>query len=409
VREIPDGFSYLPDPHPILDAILADGPVQRIRLRGTEYWLVSSFDAVTSGLASPDVAINENEEEPGAEANLLVHSMLATDPPSHTRLRRSVSRVFTARRIARMRPRIQRITDDLIDAFAPAGRADLMTQFALPLPINVICELLGIPPADREEFGRLAIALVLPPADEALLARAAAASDELKRYFAGLIASKRAKPTDDLVSALATAPVEERLSDRDLCAMAAVLVLAGHETTANLIGNGTLMLLRHPGQLAALRDDPTLLPGAVEELARYAGPISLGVSRFTRAEISVAGRRIPAGEPVVFSVTAANRDPRHYDRPGELDVTRPPGPHLAFGHGIHYCLGAPLARMEAVIAFGTLLRRLPDLALAVPPGQVTWRAASTRGLAALPVSFSPPPGPPSAIAAGTGRSRPARP
>jgi cytochrome P450 len=169
--------------------------------------------------------------------------------------------------------------------------------------------------------------------------------------------------------------------------MAVLLVLAGHETTASLIGTGTLMLLRHPSQLAAIRDDPTLLPGAVEELARYAGPISLGVARFTRSEIELGGQRIPPGQMVMFSLAAANRDPCRYSAPGELDVTRRQGPHLAFGHGTHYCLGAPLARMEAAIALGALLRRLPDLALAVPEEQLIWRTASTRGLTRLPITF----------------------
>jgi cytochrome P450 len=383
VHEIPGDFVCLPEPERVLAALMADGPVQRVRMHGQEFWLVTGHEEVLAGLSSPDLYINETAVDGGT---LLDHSLLATDPPDHTRLRRSVSRVFTARRVAGMRPGIQRIADELLDAIEPAGQAELMAEFALPLPVTVICELLGIPVADRRDFERQAVALILPPAPEEVLARAAAAEAELQDYFTDLIARKRAQPADDLLSALAT---DAELSDRELCAMAAVLVLAGHETTANLIGTGTLTLLRHPDQLAAIRDDPALLPGAVEELARYAGPISLGVNRYTRAGMLLAGQRIPAGEPVVFALAAAGRDPSCYGRPEVLDVKRAQGVQLAFGHGIHFCLGAPLARLEATVALGTLLRRLPGLALPVPASQLTWRLASTRGLAALPVTFTP--------------------
>ena len=394
MHEIPADFTTLPEPYPVLDEIRADGPVQQVLLRGREVWLVTGYDEVLSGLAHPelsnDARIADLPGEPGEPGgNLLSSSLLVTDPPDHTRLRKSVSQVFTARRIAALRPRIQQITDTLLDALAPAGHADLMAELAIPLPITVICELLGIPDADRDAFARWSIALVMPPADAATLARAAVAQADLARYFTALIARKRAEPGDDLLAALAAASGDGRLSDRELLAMAVLLVLAGHETTASLIGTGALMLLRNPGQLAAVRDDPALLPGAVEELARYSGPISLGVARFTRSEIELGGQRIPAGQMVMFALAAASRDPGRYDHPGRLDVTRRQGPHLAFGHGIHYCLGAPLARMEAAIALGTLLRRLPGLALAVPDEHLRWRVASTRGLAELPVSFTP--------------------
>lgn len=392
MHEIPAGFTTLPDPYPILDAIRKDGPVQQVLLRGRKIWLITGYDEVMSGLALPelsnDARVADLDPGPGEPAgNLLDDSLLVRDPPDHTRLRKSVSQVFTARRIASLQPRIERITHTLLDALAPVGHADLMADFAVPLPVTVVCELLGIPDADRDAFRRWSIALVMPPADAATLARAAVAQTELARYFTGLIARKRAEPGDDLLTALAAASSDGQLSGRELLAMAVLLVLAGHETTASLIGTGTLMLLRNPDQLAAVRDHPALLPTAVEELARYAGPISLGVARFTRNEIELGGQRIPAGQMVMFSLAAANRDACRYDRPGELDVTRTQRPHLAFGHGIHYCLGAPLARMEAVIALCTLLRRLPDLALEVPDEQLTWRTASTRGLTSLPVTF----------------------
>jgi cytochrome P450 len=394
MHEIPSDLTTLPEPYPILNAIREDGPVQRVLLRGREIWLVTGYDEVMSGLTHPALSNNARffADLPGQSDelgdNLLNSSLLVTDPPDHTRLRRSVSDVFTARRIASLRPRIQRITDALLDALAPVGHADLMAEFAIPLPITVIGELLGIPDAEREAFRCWSIALVMPPADAPTLARAAVAQAELARYFTGLIARKRAEPGDDLLTALAAASGDDSLSDRELQAMAILLVLAGHETTANLIGTGTLMLLRNPDQLAAVRDDPALLPGAVEELARYAGPISLGVARFTHGDVELGGQHIPAGQMVMFALAAASRDPSRYDHPDELDVTRRQRPHLAFGHGIHYCLGAPLARTEAVIALGSLLRRLPNLALAIPAEHLTWRAASTRGLAELPVSFA---------------------
>jgi len=393
MHEIPADLTVRSDPYQLLRSIAQDGPVQQVLLRGRKIWLVTGYDEVTSGLSSQDLSnappLADTEGQSGErEGNLLFESLLATDPPVHTRLRRSVSDVFTARRIERLKPRIEQITDALLDTIAPKGHADLMAEFAIPLPITVICELLGIPDADRDAFRRWSIALVMPPADPATLALAATAQADLARFFAELIARKRTEPGDDLLTALALSSGDDRLSDRELQAMAILLVLAGHETTANLIGTGALMLLRHPDQLAAIRDDPALLPGAVEELARYAGPISLGVARFTRREVELGGHLIPAGEMVMFALAAASRDPGRYDRPDELDVNRAQRPHLAFGHGIHYCMGAPLARVEAAIALGGLVRRLPQLLLAIPEGRLVWRTASTRGLSELPVTFA---------------------
>lgn len=394
MREIPADFTVLPDPYLLLRSIARHGPVQQVLLRGQKIWLVTGYHEVMSGLSSPDLSNDPHLACAGSppghdDGNLLSESLLATDPPVHTRLRKSVSGVFTARRIERLKPRIEQITQALLDTIAPKGHADLMAEFAIPLPITVICELLGIPDADRDAFRRWSVALVMPPADPGTLALAAAAQADLARYFAELIVRKRAKPGDDLLTALALAAGDSRLSDRELQAMAILLVLAGHETTANLIGTGTLSLLRHPDQMAAIRDNPELLPGAVEELARFAGPISLGVARFTRRKVVLGKHAIPAGEMVMFALAAASRDPSRYDHPDDLDVSRVQRPHLAFGHGLHYCLGAPLARAEAIIALAGLTRRLPELALAIPEGRLPWRTASTRGLARLPVTFLP--------------------
>jgi cytochrome P450 len=396
VHEIPADFTVLPDPHVLMRTIARDGPVQPVLLRGQKIWLVTGYDEVLAGLSSHDLSNDPRLAGGGPPAgqsdrNLLYESLLVTDPPEHTRLRKSVAGIFTTRRIERLRPRIEHITDTLLDHIAPRGHADLMADFAIPLPISVICELLGIPDSDRDAFRRWSIALVMPPADPDTLALAAVAQAELADYFAHLITKKRAEPCDDLLTALACASGDDQLSDRELQAMAILLVLAGHETTANLIGTGTLTLLRDPAQLAAIRADPALLPGAVEELARYAGPISLGVARFTRREIELGGKRIPAGEMIMFAMAAASRDPSRFDHPDALDVGHAPRPHLAFGYGAHYCLGAALARVEANIALGGLARRLPELSLAIPPAALTWRRASTRGLTKLPVTFTPQP------------------
>jgi len=260
MHEIPPDFTTLPEPYPILDAIRNDGPVQQVLLRGQKIWLVTGYDEVMSGLALSGLSNNARcagpDRSPGdAGGNLLDHSLLVTDPPDHTRLRKSVSQVFTARRIAALQPRIERVANALLDGLAPTGQADLVAEFAIPLPITVICELLGIPDTDREAFRHWSVSLVMPPADISTLARAAAAQAELTCYFSELIAHKRASPGDDLLTELAVASSHGQLSEKELLAMAVLLVLAGHETTASLIGTGALMLLRHPDQLPAAAPD----------------------------------------------------------------------------------------------------------------------------------------------------------
>src|SRR5260370_9413058 len=252
MHEIPPNFTTLPEQYPILAVIRKDGPVQQVLLRGEKIWLVTGYDEVLSGLALPGLRNNARSADPDphrgrgeAGDNLLDRSLLITDPPDHTRLRKSVSQVFTARRIGSLQSRIERIAHSLLDVLAPVRHADLMADFAIPLPIAVICELLGIPDTDRDAFRRWSISLVMPPADASALAQAAAAQAELTRYFTGLIACKRAEPGDDLLTALVAASSQGQMSERELLAMAVLLVLAGHETTASLIGTGTLMLLRH--------------------------------------------------------------------------------------------------------------------------------------------------------------------
>jgi cytochrome P450 len=311
--------------------------------------------------------------------------MLNSDPPDHTRLRRLVGKAFTTRRIEELRPRIEQITEELLDAMAGKDEVDLLDAFAFPLPITVICELLGVPQDDRDDFRIWSNRLVSGSEAAELVSQAAASMAE---YLTKLVAAKRANPGDDMVTALVHARDEDdRLEENELVSMLFLLLVAGHETTVNLIGNSTLALLRNPDQLAALHADPSLLHGAIEEFLRYDGPVQLATLRFTTQPLTIAGTVIPEGEFVMVALTSANRDQEKFADPDRLDVTRPAGGHMAFGHGIHYCLGAPLARLEGEIALGRLLARFPELRLAAEPQELTWRVSTIiRGLETLPVS-----------------------
>ncbi|MFD4142128.1 cytochrome P450 [Streptomyces sp. NPDC058572] len=397
IHQLPADIEQRRDPYPWLDRLRRAGPVQRVELRGGGHaWMVTRYDDVMAAVAHP--SLSSDPRTPGSAASLSARpggdgrrppSMLTTDPPDHTRLRQLVSRAFTPRRVAALRPRMQQIADALIDEVAPLGRADLVADFALPLPVAVICELLGVPFEDRGQFGRWSTDMLSPPVAPAAAAAAEQARADLGGYLAGLVARKRAEPADDLLTALAAAAEENRLSDAELVGTAVLLLVAGHETTVSLIGTGTLLLLLHPGQLGRLRREPALLPSAVEEFLRYDGPVMLGVVRYAREDLNLAGTAVAAGETVVLSTGAANRDPGRFDRPDVLDIARAHNPHLALGHGLHYCLGAALARLEGQIAIGTLLRRLPALALAVDEEAVRRRPSVIRGLATLPVTFTP--------------------
>ncbi|MFD2493475.1 cytochrome P450 family protein [Amycolatopsis jiangsuensis] len=331
------------------------------------------------------LAAKIGEENLSGLGTLLGDHMLNSDPPDHTRLRKLVNRAFTARTVARLRPRIEEITRELLDGMAGQEQADLMTAFALPLPITVICELLGVRPEDRGEFSGWSNTLLAGATEDFGAIEQAAV--QMHGYLASLVEGKRAEPGEDMLSALVLATDEgDALTEQELVGMAFLLLVAGHETTVNLIGNATLALLRAPEQAAKLRADPELLPGAVEEFLRFDGPINLATMRYTTEDVPVGDSTIPAGEFVQVSLLAANRDEGRFPDPDDLDVTRPPGGHLAFGHGIHYCVGAPLARLEAEIALGGLLNRFPDLTLAVPEDELDYRKSTlVHGLNALPV------------------------
>jgi cytochrome P450 len=310
--------------------------------------------------------------------------MLHADPPDHTRLRRLVQKAFTPRRAA-LRPRAEEIAAGLLDemAAAPGDVTDLLGAYARPLPIAVLCELLAIPEADRAW-----IAVTVAAYDDR--EQHQRVERELAAYFAELIAARRSEPGDDLVSALVCdGDAAGGLTGNELLSTVFLLVMAGFDTTVNLIASGTLALLTHPEEKTRLRQDPSLLPAAVEELLRFTNPVNHANDRFTTEDVPVGDVVIPAGEWVFPAISSADRDPARFPDPGRLDLGRDTSGHVAFGHGIHHCLGAPLARMEAEVAFGALLARFPRISLALRPSELRWRPVSLmNGLESLPVRLT---------------------
>lgn len=389
--------SFVADPFPFYKALQEQGPVHPVAMpNGLQAWLVTHYDDVLAAFSDPRLSSSLSDAtDPGLLEQLpqqgaLWRSMIRANPPDHTRLRRLVSKVFTARRVAELRPRIQDITDRLLDAVIPAGSADLIEDFALPLPVTVISELLGVPADDRDGFREWTNTMLAQRAGRPDPARMNQAWDQMRSYLEELLAAKRAQPGDDLLSALTAARDEEHsLDEEELVGMAFLLLVAGYITTVNLIGSSVAGLLAHPDQLKLLRDDPDLLPGAIEEFLRYDGPVNPGIARFTTEDVEIGGVTIPRGATVLVATAIADRDPAQFPSPHRLDVTRADNAHLAFGHGIHFCLGAPLARLEGQIAIGTVLRRLSDLALAVPFDELQWQVATLRGPKHLPVTFTP--------------------
>ena len=380
--------------HAAYAALAAAGPVHKITLpTGAPAWLVTGYDEARQALHDPRLVKSEHVLTTVGRGvvspellSAVTNHMLNNNPPAHTRLRRLVAAAFTRRRVEELAPRIQQITDELLDAMAGAAQVDLLESFAYPLPITVICELLGVPAQRRSEFHEWSSVVV----SGVLAGREVfiAASVAMVGFLRELLAAKRAAPADDLLSALvAVRDGADRLSEDELTSMALLLLVAGHETTVNLIANGVLALLTHPGQHALLQAQPDRLGTAIEELLRFDGPLQVATLRVASEPIELGAATITAGEIVVVGLLAANRGAACVPQPDALDITRADNPHLAFGHGIHHCLGAPLARLEARIALGSLLARFPRLRLAVPPGQLTWLpGVLMNGLTALPVA-----------------------
>ncbi|MEU4114227.1 cytochrome P450 [Kitasatospora sp. NPDC028055] len=389
-----------PNPHPATAELRAQGAVHPIDFpAGADgSYVVIDHDSVTRAFGDPrlskrlDAAPAWFRDQTLQNSSVLASNMLLADGAEHTRLRSLVSRAFVPRRMELLRPQIQRITDDLIDAFPESGELDLLDAFALPLPLMVICAFLGVPYEDRPLFQHWGKVLSQDPSQEGDAARERKlVNDAVVEYFTDVLAKRRAEPQEDLLGDLVRAADEDGVfTDAELISTAIFLIIAGHKTTANLIGNGVWALLTHPEQLELLRSRPELMEPAVEEFLRYEGSVDRGTLRTTTEDVRIGDVEIPSGSFVHLSVSGANRDAAVFPDPDRFDITRSPNRHMTFGHGPHFCAGAPLARLEGQIAFATLLRRLPELELAVPADRLTWVADSSisRGLEDLPVRFT---------------------
>ncbi|MER7464292.1 cytochrome P450 [Streptomyces sp. NPDC097981] len=382
------------DPYSYYARLRAAGPVHHVEVSASEYaptLLVVGYEEARQALNHPGLSKDWRSSAvlPGIAATAANSNMLETDPPQHTRLRRLVAREFTTRRVQAMRPRVQQITDELLDGMAarPERSADLVKALAFPLPITVIGELLGVPHLDRERFSYWSKEVLAPTS----VTPSTTAHQTLSEYLAELVDAKAKDPGEDLLSALIRTSDEDgdALSATELIGMAFLLLIAGHETTVNLISNGTRALLAHPDQLADLRADyDGLLDGAIEEMLRYDGPVQNSTYRYAREDMEIGGTAVPAGATVLISLAGADRDPGRYENPDAFDIRRAPQGHLAFGHGLHFCIGAPLARMEGAIAFRGLLERFPDLAEDPAGDPPSWIGGSLiRGVTRLPVRW----------------------
>ncbi|MDH2391172.1 cytochrome P450 [Streptomyces sp. HNM0663] len=386
------GEDFFRNPHPVYAALRAQGPVHRVRVpEGAEAWLVVGHEACRAALTDPGLSKNWQHASPDLPLARLSagENLLSSDPPDHTRLRGLVSREFTPRRVATLAPRVAALTGELLDAMlaSPDARADLVEALAFPLAMGIICELLGVPSLDRDSFRTWAEqALSSPDRDTRT-----AATTAMTRYLVATTDEKRGRPGDDLISALIRTTDEDgdRLSADELIGMAWLLLVTGFETTVNLIASGVLALLRHPDQLNALCADFSLIDNAVEEMLRYDTPVETTTYRFTTEPVEIAGTTVPGGgELVLIALADAGRDPARFADPDRFDIRRATGGHLAFGHGVHYCLGAPLARLQAASAITALLRCCPGLTLDTVPTTLPWRhGLLVRGPRKLPVRW----------------------
>lgn len=392
----------LADPYPMYRELLAHNPVSWNPMLQT--WVFTRYDDVDAILTHPHTSADRRSgtnsfaemqrkyiEENPDDLFVRAPTMLTSDPPEHTRLRRLVSKAFTPRAVENLRPRIQEIVDELLAEVADKGEMDLVQALAYPLPVIVIAEMLGVPAEDRAKFKKWSDDIVAtlggPFTPQGVLQAAATARNELVEYLSGVIADRRKNPQDDLISGLIAAEDEGTvLSAQEIYSTTILLLVAGNETTTHLIDNSMLALLRNPEQVRLLRDDPSLIGSAVEELLRFIGPVQ-ATGRTLKEDLEIGGQQMKAGDSTFVLLGAANHDPAKWgDDAHRLDVTRNPLDHVALGDGIHFCLGAPLARAEAQIAIGTLLERLPDLKLAAEEPE--WGGTFIiRGVKSLPLTF----------------------
>jgi cytochrome P450 PksS len=391
--------SFWADPFPFFSCLRTEQPVYRTMLsRKTPMWVVSRYDDVQRLLR--DERFRKDKRSAMTPEQLrrqpwippmfrpLERTMLDCDPPDHTRLRSLVHRAFTPRLVEQMRDRAREVAEQLLAQAQRRGQLDLIGEYALPLAMTIITEILGVPTGDQDRFRRWSKAIVsVNQLNQSWTVFPAIWG--FTRYLRRFFRRRRAEPGNDLTSALLQAEEDgESLTEDELLAMVFLLLVAGHETTVNLIGNGTLALLQHPDQLAMLRDDPSLTRNAIEELLRFTAPVFLSTERYPIEDVTIRGVTIPRGEYTFAAIGSANRDESAFTDPDRLDITRTDLKHLEFGLGVHYCLGAPLARLEAQVAVETLLRRLPDLRLAVAVQSLCWRRSLIlRGLEALPLRF----------------------
>ncbi|HYB01553.1 MAG TPA: cytochrome P450 [Ktedonobacteraceae bacterium] len=390
--------TFKANPFPFYAQLRAEAPAFPVTVMKQRAWLITRYDDVLNVLKDERFAKDRRNAMTDEQLKKspwvppmfkpLEHTMLDLDSPDNTRLRALVHKAFTPRMVEKMRDQIQHLANQLLDAVEPKGSMDLIADFALPLPLTVVGQILGVPAEDNDKFHRWSKTLITSGTSRNLLVLIPNIMAFMK-YLKKLIKERRAYPKDDLITALVQAKDgSDQLSEDEILAMIFLLLIAGHETTVNLIGSGTLALLEHPDQLEMLRNEPGLIKTAVEELLRYVCPVEMATERYAREDIEIAGITIPRGELAMAVIGSANRDERYFENPDMLDITRKNNRHLAFGHGVHFCLGAPLARLEGQIALSTLIQRMPNLRLNIAPDQVRWRGTFVlRGLEALPVSF----------------------
>ncbi|MFI1797375.1 cytochrome P450 [Streptomyces sp. NPDC020379] len=381
---------FLHNPYPVYDALRSAAPVSRVTTGSSSRpsYLVTGYAEAKAAFTDPRLSKDTARFFAGlpSHRNLhpaVAHTMLATDPPQHTRLRRLVTKAFTTGAVARLRPYIEHTVDRLLDDLPVEGEADLVAALAIPLPVTVICQMLGVPECDRAQVRAWSNDLFAAGQPQ----RIDAASHAVAGYMADLIAAKRTEPDNSLLRDLITVRDEgDQLSEEELVSLAVLLLVAGHETTTNFIGNAILALLQHPDLLDRARANPGRIGSMLDELLRYDSPVGIATFRYSTEALTLGDTEVPAGIPVLISPGAANRDPSRYPRPDHPDADRDARAHLAFGHGIHRCLGAPLALAEAEITLRAVLTRFPGLRLAVAPEGLQWRRTRLmRGLESLPV------------------------
>lgn len=383
------------NPYDFYARLRRENPVLQVKVPdGTTAWLITRYDDALAALKdkrlSKDIAnLNAKPSWVPSALQPLARNMLDLDDPDHARLRTLVHKAFTPKLIETLRTSIATLTEDLISAAKPRGGMDLIADLALPLPVTVISGMLGVPKHEQHKFHRWSSAIVSSQSSRIGAVTALPRVFSFLRYIRRLVHLKSIQPENDLTSALIQADeAGDKMSVNELLAMIFLLLVAGHETTVNLIGNGMLALLTHPDQMSKLRDDPTLVSSAIEEMLRFDSPVEMATERYTLESVQYSGTTIPAGARIYVVIASANRDEQQFERADQFDITRQNNRHLSFGMGAHYCLGAPLARLEGQIAITALLKRMPELRMAVPYSKIRWKPGLIlRGVKALPVEF----------------------